>query len=1148
MQPRPIIPAVLLVLAMVVVPLAGVALANAVRPVIASEPSASPESNFSLQPMPEPPGTIRPLATWFEPLPVVAPGTTTAPRPFVTRYNAARIGDLRAAAALIDVAFGELRVDKSARPATKRFLDALVVTAPESTEPDPDNLDDQSDVPVGTFDTPEFNAVAEPAMRAIAAAPANAQGLNDLAVAIATTSIAEPSIVPTDRDAGRPLAGAPQLREAATRLLELGLAAFPADRSMSINLAYLRSLDNYIDDSGEMVLSDQLPAAIEALQTYANGAPPDATARWLLADLVVRTDLAYGLDRALAIAQPVIDDPGTEAAGRVISGDARFLAADRDRVKSPFAARSELADAKGDYDRAIELTGDAAAYAGRARALDLLGARDRAVEAQREAVRLEPTSIPWRLRLARLNGCAGQTTDWRRDAQDAFGMAGKGSKPSVSATRYVVADLVGQATGAYSIGSDLPSWDTTIRVPATGGVTVAVDPFPEPEACLSTDPTMSTAIDDTALEAVLAALADDDRTGARAALDAWRVQLPVVEGEPFSDSETMPAVSTVLDLLAGKPLPEDDDGSISTFLPLASRLPATAQSAICTALSKVVGLAQGDVDALTVCAAEAADRSSGHEAAAIAIEPAVHLGDPTNPPAGPTVLKAGMLSELTGHLDVARTRYEAAASYAETSIAGLLRLGDLDLREGDASGAIDHYALARAAIQTQSAAADGIEMTEPLVARLGQYLDNNRGIALLMSARTANDAPPDCTRFAAACAEARDAFTAAMAADPKNPIYPMNAAWVARLTGDGDRATALLTQALEEGTPLVAPAWNDLGVLAAQRGDLGAAQADFVQAIATQPEYDLATWNLGVVESRQAGLRLLDGQALLADATRLNRDLLTSQLAYKGDERVYRIEVSGTKLELARAPGTGAAIGAAAFGAIATLGALGQLISGMGGDVQEAAEIVAGEGAGRVGRRVRGLSGRFGAGVRRWPSWAAWIPAIVILTVTTAWTAAWMAPDAIVTAVLIGLAAAALALVVHTCGHLVIARRLNASIQASGWTPGIALAIVGMPFHVPAGPFLAEQITTGDPRRDWWASFAGVVANLVAAGIALLIYVSAPMPFLRVLIATQLAVAAFSLIPSHPLDGDRLATQPIALAFISLGVAAASTAIAFGTI
>ena len=68
-----------------------------------------------------------------------------------------------------------------------------------------------------------------------------------------------------------------------------------------------------------------------------------------------------------------------------------------------------------------------------------------------------------------------------------------------------------------------------------------------------------------------------------------------------------------------------------------------------------------------------------------------------------------MLSELTGDLEVARSRYEAAAAYAETSIGGLLRLGDLDLRENDASGALDHYALAEAAVRKHEAAADDVD-------------------------------------------------------------------------------------------------------------------------------------------------------------------------------------------------------------------------------------------------------------------------------------------------------------------------------------------------------------------------------------------------------------------------------------------------------
>jgi hypothetical protein len=390
-----------------------------------------------------------------------------------------------------------------------------------------------------------------------------------------------------------------------------------------------------------------------------------------------------------------------------------------------------------------------------------------------------------------------------------------------------------------------------------------------------------------------------------------------------------------------------------------------------------------------------------------------------------------------------------------------------------------------------------------------------------------------------------------MAADPMNPVYPMNAAWVARLTGDPDRATDLLTKALAEGTPLVAPAYNDLGVLAAQRGDLDNAFQYFRQAIATEPGYDLATWNLGVLQSRTSGALLLGGQALMADATRANPSLRAKALAFQADERVYRIEVSGNRLELVRAPGTGAAAGAAAFGVIATVGALIRFFSDLG-QLDDVAITLTQEGLAR-GRR-RKILGRsipaFGSGDDGPPSrpWLAWLPALVVLVVTTAWTASWMAPDAFLTALAIGLLMAGLALVVHTCGHLVVAPPLEAAVGPAGWGPGIVLALIGMPFHVPAGPFLAERISARDAGASWWASFSGVLANLAAAVIAIALYLAVPMPFLRVLIATQLAVAAFSLIPSDPLDGDRLATHPVILALTSLAIAAASTAIAVGVI
>ena len=227
-SPRPLVPAALLLIAMVVVPIAGVALADALRPVIPAEVADPAPPGAAIPPaLPARPATVRPLATWFERLPIVDAGSDATPRPFVAQYRAIPVGDVVAAARTIDVAFREIRVAASAEAATRQLLEALTLPpeAPAdetdpSLEPDPG----ASDAPVvDQFDTPEFHALSERALTAIAATPSNARALNDLAVAIATTSLADPSILPSGDVPGAPTATSTQLREAAIRLLELGL-------------------------------------------------------------------------------------------------------------------------------------------------------------------------------------------------------------------------------------------------------------------------------------------------------------------------------------------------------------------------------------------------------------------------------------------------------------------------------------------------------------------------------------------------------------------------------------------------------------------------------------------------------------------------------------------------------------------------------------------------------------------------------------------------------------------------------------------------------------------------------------------------------------------------------------------------------------
>ncbi len=1140
MRQRTVAAALVLFALAVVAPLAGVAVADASRPVIPPAGPVGPDPAGEIEAMPAAPSTPVAISSAFSPLPLVELATGSAPRPFLTRYRTAAVSDAKAMAGLVELASDEFRIDATGRAALDALLTALLV----EPEAPPEASGGTGDEGTNVFDTAAFRAIAERAKPAIVATPANATALNDLAVATFAAGIPRSGSDVASTVHGRPLASAGQLGVATTTILELAAAWFQSDRAVTIDRAYFTSL--YPEDG-------QRPSAARiALGAYVADHPSDVTARSLLAFLELRADPAHGLEAATGVAKPLIGDPSTEAAGRLIDGDTLIRAAEGQGTKSPFLTRSILLRALADYDRAIALSGDPVAYAGRAAALNLLGRRTDAVAAQREAVTLGVPSVVRQLHLAELESCVDGEAGWLDDGRAAFGLA-RDASTALPGLTFMLEGALDRGYGGYSVGSDALAVVTSLPVPATGGAAIAtLEPFPRPLSCMSRDVLADGATDTTATEAWHAAIATGDRTTARTVLAAWDATIPPSADpeDPTVDLPSAPfsAITAVLDGGTLDPNGEPLDLTLMDF----GRLPPAIEADVCSTLLVAEGLTGDDATELVICQTEAAYRR-GDDAAALALIEPVVAGGPGLPSSGSSALPSGLLNELTGQLDIARERYLVAASRSDTAIAGLQRLGDLDIRDGDGAAAVDHYDLALATVQTQSIAdsATFVDLLDAEAAR--QYLENNRGIALLMTARAKPDAPPDCAAFEAACRQAADAFDAAAAVDPMNPIYAMNQAWVARLTGDAARATAKLTEALANGTPLGGPVHNDLAVLAARRGDLDEAAAQLRAALAAEPDYDLALWNLGVLEARQAGPDLVAGQALLADATRVNSDLLGKELTFVADERVYRIEVNGVELQVARAPGTGAAVGAAAFGAIATVGAIGQLISGLGGDLQDAAGTVTEEGLARGSRRLRGLGlrrmrGPGGDTARRWPSWLAWIPAIAVLVVTTAWTAAWIAPDAFGTAVLLGLTAAALAIVVHACGHLVVAGRLGASLKPSGWVPGLGLAIVGMPFHVPAGPFLAEDIVTGDPGRDWWVSIAGVLANLAAAGIAFVVYLGAPMPFLRILIATNLAVAAFALIPSHPLDGDRLSSRPIVLALLGLGVAAASTAIAVGAI
>jgi tetratricopeptide (TPR) repeat protein len=1120
---------VLLVSTAIAAPLLVLGLANAAR-LSLPEPQQPPEPAYLS--MPELPATQLRLADQLPPLPVV--DTTDArDRPFVAAYLESPATDAPAMLGLLEAALDELNVVDGDANDIAAFALSLAYQEParaaegESVEYfDPD------------FESDAWRRLAASAMSALEGDAANARALNDVAVGLVATSFATEQ---SERPAtGRPIMPPDSLLASARRLLELGLTSFPNDRAMTSNLAFVQSLSPHFDQDPEPVLG--------LLEDHLERDPDDVTAMALLANLEVRIDPTAGLDRALAALDPAIANPATEAAGRVGRGDALMASVDARRNESPFLTRALTEQALAEYDAAAQLSGDPGALTGRSVALERLGWLDAAAVAQAEALRRAESSPAWQLRLAQLDGCRGQVEGWRPESNRALELATAEASPPLARTRLLLRDAPGRGYLAYSVGSDAASLERFGGETGGGASLATVDPFPAPD-CSNPESTSGGIGARAATEAILAALEVDDFDGAHAAIDAW-AQLPPPYGDEFDEQVSRPEQwSNLVDLLDGGQFDQERD-TLELFLADAWRLSSTAQTRLCRRVVEATAGQSLFEDPLALCLAEAATRAGDYAAAAKAIDPRVMLTNDETPTRGRLAIQAGMLSEQAGDLDAARARYERGATDQETAILGLTRLGDLELREGDAAGALDHYDLALAAISTQLHGTQDFYIDEPPIRPIRHYLHNNRGIALLATARPSSKGAPDCSEHADICSEAASEFEIALESDTANPIYLMNAAWAARLSGSPDRAVELLRQSLEQGNPLEASVRNDLGVLAARAGDSERANEEFRSALAMSPGHPLATWNLGILLAGRPGSDALGGQALIADAVEITPAFRTDPLAFKLDETIYRVEVSRPdRLVLEDAPGGAIAAGGAVFGTIALVGAAGRFLGSLSKPTEQVAttvvkERLAGRRKGlRSAVRLRAVARRIGV---RWRSWFVWIPTLAVLVGSTAWSAAWAAPDAVIGAVVVTLAAMSLALVAHGAGHAVAGAAMRTRLLPARWDAGFAVAIAGLPFHVVSGPFLPERIVAGNPGKGWWVSLAGIVASVAAAGVTAALYAVEPLPFLRIATATHLAVAGYALIPSKPLDGDRLATRPVVLALIGLGVASASTLLLVG--
>ena len=381
----------------------------------------------------------------------------------------------------------------------------------------------------------------------------------------------------------------------------------------------------------------------------------------------------------------------------------------------------------------------------------------------------------------------------------------------------------------------------------------------------------------------------------------------------------------------------------------------------------------------------------------------------------------------------------------------------------------------------------------------------------------------------------------------------MNLAWADRARGRTVAAQEGL-QATVAADPSLYPAANDLGVLQAQTGDLGAARRGFRSALSTRPDYALGWWNLGVLELRSGLTDFRSGHASLARAVSLDPSLAESPLEYRTDEAVYRITFDSVE-EVSHqwTVGRTYAVAAVVLGGVGLLTALGRLSRSFLAGLSDALRKIVGmkpehrpSWVSRIGARLSVLATRLRRPVpTRIRHFLPWIVTGAAITAISAWTV-WSTEADTAVAVMIGIAIATIsALAAHEGGHLLAMRIWGGRLVPAQWTGGMVLALVLVPFGVSSGPYFAERFDEADDRLAHIHA-AGPAANLVLSAAAYAVYLLHPVSLLLLTSQVSLAVCAYTLLPNVPLDGRPLREHPIAE--LLLGLAVAGAGVAFVTI
>ena len=934
--------------------------------------------------------------------------------------------------------------------------------------------------------------------------PRNADRLSNLAVAMFMSVF---TMMEGNQMFSHPVAKSIELLDQASIL-------FPGARSPILNYVFLNSV-TFIDFADPERLAD--------LDAYLEANDQDAIAIMLATSIYLNGSIS-GYDQDIETlrrqAERLLagEDPALIAFGHSLLGDltigylrnGSFRAYTRADME-PFTVIHGARQALRHYDQALEYSDDPSIYAARALALSLIGDHEGAVASQERAVALNPDSVALSLDLANLHLAKPAVGDEARKAiEDAREIERRLLNRVLDDSEVLFMDI--------RIGTDInpfvanrPERMDIYLAPgmAGGGFTVAFDELEaesiRPHVQWGVYPTNRSLLGLWRKSEALGDLqgVDDDLTLLLAVRDRTNL-----ENMSYFGTSDEYETSALIAALVAEPSQASrlDHEDVPQILTASQWLSYTGRHddalSLCrTAIEKSIE-PQGEASCLALSAFFAGDYDLARKAFS-------DEGDH---------FYAGYAAERDGNIDQAISHYTTVMEVENVrKYEAMLRLAGVYLQAGDSANAERYFSEWFDWIDRDNCMPEWCPVSD----FLHPYAFSNRGIARLQSLTDGSDSI-DCEGDAYdTCLAALTDFDAALEYDSYNPIFLMNRAWVARLLGDHEMSAELMERALESDSTLY-PVLVDMGVYAAVDGDPEGARQYFLDAVAANPEYDLGWWNLGVLEMQRGPGGILKGQAYLARAIERNRSLATSSLNFKTDESIYRVEITEQDQ-----PGAGWAFSTASSLATTTLGALGVLLFLF----HAFREVVEDKIAGEVMNRTDAMRPWFNRNIQ--PRIARFHliqnSALVLLVITiivmvlVAIIPAWRGdPGTAVASITVALFALVLAVVTHEFGHRLSAKLMDADLEPVQWTPGLALALVLLPFNLSSGPFPAQQVTSKDDTNTLWVYLFGPLANLGAAAVVYIVYLNQPLPVLRVIAITQLAVMSYSLLPFEPLDGAPL--------------------------